>query len=92
MTIISTNINRPTNYILGIYFDEHLSIYNHIDKFKCKLNKSLFCINQAKYSLNKKSLMTLYYAHIHSHQTYCLVIVALPPQISTKLEKPTIGY
>jgi hypothetical protein len=31
--------------LLGIYFDEHLSFDNHLDKITCKLHKSLFCIN-----------------------------------------------
>jgi hypothetical protein len=70
------NKEKQAYKLLGIYFDEHLSFDKHIDKLTCKLNKSLFCINRAKHFLNKKSLITLYYALIHSHLTYCPIIIS----------------
>jgi hypothetical protein len=74
----SNHVNRDKQAykLLGIYFDEHLSFDYHITKLTSKLNKSLFCINRAKHFLNKKSLITLYYALIHSHLTYCPIIVS----------------
>ncbi len=37
--------------------------------------KSLFIINRAKNLLNNKTLKTLYFALIHSHLTYCPVLL-----------------
>jgi hypothetical protein len=88
------NKNKQAYKLLGVYFDEHLSFDNHIDKLTCKLNKSLFCINRAKHFLNKNSLITLYYALIHSHLTYCPIIVSCTTAKNinkiTKIQKKAI--
>jgi hypothetical protein len=39
-----------------------------------KISKSLYIINRTKNFLPKKSLLTLYYALIHSHLSYCTAI------------------
>jgi hypothetical protein len=41
-----------------------------------KLNRSLFCINRAKNYLTTKAMKTLYYSLIHSHLTYCPIIIS----------------
>jgi hypothetical protein len=70
------NKDKQAYKLLGMHFDEHLSFDYHINKLTKKLNKSLFCINRAKHFLNKKSPITLYYALIHSHLTYCPIIIS----------------
>jgi hypothetical protein len=56
------DINFRTYKLLGVYFDENLTFDYHITHLCNKLNRSLYCINRAKNFLNKKSLITLYFA------------------------------
>jgi hypothetical protein len=58
--------------LLGVLFDEYLSFDSHISQVCSKISKSLFCINRIKNFVDQKSLLTLYYAMIHSHLNYCL--------------------
>jgi hypothetical protein len=41
-----------------------------------KINRSLYCIKQAKNNLSCHALKTLYYALVHSHLTYCPIILS----------------
>jgi hypothetical protein len=61
---------------LGVYFDEHLTFDHHTQYLLAKLNRSLHCINRAKNLLSKQALKSLYYALIHSHLTYCPIIIS----------------
>jgi hypothetical protein len=74
-----TNHNDPNKQaykLLGIHFNELLSFDNHT-KYLCnKISRSLFCIKRAKNFITPKALITLYYALIHSHLTYCPIITS----------------
>lgn len=61
--------------LLGIYMDEHLSLDTHTNHIANKLNRSLYCIRQAKNIIPTKGLKSLYFALIHSHLTYCTQIM-----------------
>ncbi len=68
--------NKQANKLLGIHFDELISFDNHT-KYLCnKISRSLFCIKRAKNFITPKALITLYYALIHSHLTYCPIITS----------------
>jgi hypothetical protein len=68
--------NKQAYKLLGIHFDELLSFDNHT-KYLCnKISRSLFCIKRAKNFITPKALITLYYALIHSHLTYCPIITS----------------
>lgn len=41
-----------------------------------KINRSLYCIKQAKNNLSTDALKSLYYALVHSHLTYCPIILS----------------
>jgi hypothetical protein len=62
--------------LLGIFFDENITFNHHFNTLANKLSKSLYCINRTKNFINSKSLITLYYALIHSHLTYCPIILS----------------
>jgi hypothetical protein len=62
--------------LLGIYFDEHLTFDFHINHLSSKLTKSLYCIRLAKNNLSYKGLRSLYFALIHSHLSYCPIILS----------------
>jgi len=61
--------------LLGIYLDEYLSLDFHVNHIVKKLNRSLYCIRMAKNNLKFEGLRALYFAIIHSHLSYCPVIL-----------------
>jgi hypothetical protein len=67
--------NKRAYKLLGVYMDENLSLDYHIEYLIKKLNKSMFCIRSAKNFLNKTGLRSLYFALIHSHLSYCPIIL-----------------
>ena len=74
--------------LLGILLDEHLTLDFHVNQLLKKLSKSLYCINMAKNNLNPPGLRSLYFALIHSHLSYCPIILnCLSKTNITKLEK-----
>jgi hypothetical protein len=80
--------------LLGIYLDEFLTFDAHVEHLCNKINRSLYCIKQAKNNLSLSALKTLYYALDHSHLTYCPIILSCTSkgninQIS-KAQKKTI--
>ncbi len=60
---------------LGIFLDEHLTLDAHSNHIVSKLTRSLFCIKQAKHIIPASGLKSLYFALIHSHLTYCSLIM-----------------
>jgi hypothetical protein len=62
--------------LLGIYLDENLTLDKHIKHLANKLSRAMYCIKRAKNALNLKGMISLYYALIHSHLTYCPIILA----------------
>jgi hypothetical protein len=61
--------------LLGVLLDEFLSLDYHVDKLCSKLNRSLYCIRQAKHIFTVPALKSLYFALINSHLTYCPIIL-----------------
>jgi hypothetical protein len=61
--------------LLGILLDEHLSFDSHANYITKKLSKSLYCIKMAKNNLSTSGLRSLYFALIHSHLSYCPIIL-----------------
>jgi hypothetical protein len=61
--------------LLGIYLDEHLTLDSHVSHICSKLTRSLYCIKQAKHIIPPSGLKSLYFALIHSHLTYCTLIL-----------------
>jgi hypothetical protein len=61
--------------LLGIYLDEHLSFDKHTAHITNKLTRSLYCIKKAKKILSIKGMKALYSSLVHSHLTYCPIIM-----------------
>jgi hypothetical protein len=59
--------------LLGVLFDEILSFEPHIALVCSKVSKALFCINRIKNFIHQKSLISLYYAMIHSLSSQLLL-------------------
>jgi len=64
-----------TYKLLGIYLDEHLTFDLHVNNLCKKLSRSMYCIKTAKNNLNPPGLRSLYFALIHSHLSYCPIIL-----------------
>ena len=60
--------------LLGVLLDEYLTFDSHIDMLSSKISKSLYIINRVKNLLPKKVLLSLYFALVHSHLSYCISI------------------
>ena len=74
--------------LLGIHLDEFLTLDCHVQKLIGKLTRSMYCIKMAKNNLNYKGLRALYFALIHSHLTYCPIILScLSPSNKNKIFK-----
>jgi hypothetical protein len=69
------NADSRSYKLLGILFDEHLSFDYHVNHLTRKLSKSMFCIRMAKNNLNPSGLRSLYFALVHSHLSYCPIIL-----------------
>ncbi len=59
---------------LGIFLDKHLSLDYHVTHICNKLTRSLYCIKQAKNLIPFGGLKSLYFALIHSHLNYCVLV------------------
>ena len=55
---------------LGVLLDENLSWKDHIKYIENKVAKNIGLLYRAKLFLDKFSLLTLYYSHIHTYLNY----------------------
>jgi len=69
------NVDGQSYKLLGIYLDEHLTFDAHVNHLCKKLSRSLYCIKMAKNNSNPPGLRALYFALIHSHLSYCPIIL-----------------
>ena len=82
---IHNNGNEQSFKLLGVHFDEYLSFDKHIQHLCSRISKSLYCINRLKNFADLSSLKKLYFAMVHSHIAYCIIIYSCATQ--TNLEK-----
>ena len=59
---------------LGIYIDSKLEWHDHINYINNKLNSSLYAMRKMKQLLNRKHLLTLYYALIYPYLDYGITL------------------
>lgn len=59
---------------LGVLFEENLSWSPHIDNLTRRISRSIGIISRAKQLLPRWLKLQLYYALIHSHLQYCLLV------------------
>ena len=75
ITIGNTMIKPVTaTKFLGLWLDHKLNWKKHCTELINKLNQGLNLLRKAKNTLNMLSLLSLYYAHFHSHLTYAMVV------------------
>ena len=59
---------------LGVIVDENLNWNSHITAVSLKVSRSIGVLNRVKNIMPRDVLVSLYYALIHSHITYCNII------------------
>ena len=67
---------RKEKYVkfLGLYMDDKLSWSNQISMLRSKLSRSIFALNRVKDIFHRDILKSLYFALIHSHINYGLMV------------------
>ena len=66
--------NAPYVRFLGVWLDQNLQWNKHMSTLIMKIKKNTNLLQLGNKFLNKDSKKLLYYAHIHSHLTYGLVV------------------
>jgi hypothetical protein len=69
--------DNQTYKLLGVLFDEYLSFNQHLSYVQSKISRSLFLLNCSKNILSKHALRMLYFATVHSHLSYCPIILSV---------------
>ena len=59
---------------LGVYLDENLDWKYHANQVYNKIQSNKQLLNISKNFMNVNTLIKIYYAHIHSHLNYGLVV------------------
>ena len=73
---------------LGLYLDEKLSFYDHVNAKVSKANNRIGIIKKLSNTLSRNSLLTIYKSFIRPHLDYCGIIYDQPNNESfcTKIE------
>ena len=82
-------INVPYVKFLGIWLDQNLQWNKHLSTLIMKIKRNTNLLQIGNKFLNKDSKKLVYYAHIHSHITYGLVVWGnmIDQTQKTKLQK-----
>lgn len=68
-------IERVENFkYLGIIFDQFFSFKDHANKVLKTIAPFISMLSKIRYYADKKTLMQIYFAHIHSRLIYCLPV------------------
>jgi hypothetical protein len=87
---VFSNSDIPAIKFLGIYIDQSLSFKYHINFITSKISKAMYFLRTAKNLLTENSLKSLYYALIHCHLIYGILIWGSTSYSNLKgLEKKT---
>lgn len=62
---------RSTNF-LGLIVDSHLKFHEHATSISKKVAYGIRILIRARPFFNSQTLLTLYYAFVHSHLNYCI--------------------
>jgi hypothetical protein len=71
---ITSNSETPAIKFLGIFIDPVLSFKYHVNFISSKISKAMYFLRSAKNLLSEKSLKSLYYAIVHCHLIYGILI------------------
>ena len=78
------NKKEDTIRVLGVYLDQNLSMSPHMNIVRTRAAKGLHSLNSMKHILDKDRLKMIYFAHVHSHLSYCINTFCLMNQTTIK--------
>jgi hypothetical protein len=71
---VTANSELPAVKFLGIFIDPSLNFKFHINFISSKISKAMYFLRSAKNILTEKALKALYYALVHCHLIYGILI------------------
>lgn len=73
---VENDILEKTNNstFLGLIIDDQLTWNNHVDHVCTKLSSGVFAIRKMSFYCELSSMLLLYYAHVHSHIQFGLIL------------------
>jgi hypothetical protein len=71
---VGNNCKESSTKFLGIYIDEFITWKTRIAQVNSKLSRAIFAMKQLKYTLPIDTMRTLYFALIHPHLSYGILI------------------
>ena len=75
---IFKNLSKLLKRDLGLYLDEKLSFYDHINAKISKANKGIGIIKRLSSTLSRNSPLTIYKSFVRPHLDYCDIICDQP--------------
>ena len=70
---LTINLTNNTKF-LGMWLDSHLNWSIHLNKLYTKLKRNKALLRLGRYYMNEQTRKMVYYAHIHSHMQYGLLL------------------
>jgi hypothetical protein len=70
--------------IVGLYIDECLNFFHHIDEVKSKIVPFIAKLSKIRRFISQKTALNLYYAHVYPHLTFMLSIWCVAPNYLTE--------
>ena len=66
-------LNTPSTCLklLGIYIDQSLTFYNHVDYVSKKISSSVYQMNCLKHFLGQRTMKLFYFGRVQPHIDYC---------------------
>ena len=71
------NSNDTSLRVLGVLFDQNLSLSDHVKSIHSKLSRSLYSLRQVSNIFSTPILKLIYHANFHSHINYCSNILSI---------------
>ena len=80
---------RTETKFLGVWIDKNLDCKKQVDVLLTKLRQNVGLLKKSKNILDRYALRLVYYAHIHSHLSYAILVWGsmLSPKQIQKLQK-----
>jgi len=71
------NLNDTSLRVLGVLFDQNLTLTDHVKAIHSKLSRSLYSLKQVSHIFSTSILKLIYHANFHSHLNYCSNILSI---------------
>lgn len=73
---------KTSTTFLGLLLDQYLSWDEHVHKILMKINSGIYALSKMSYYCNLQTLKNIYFAHIHSHISFCISLYGSTKKIN----------